>query len=173
MDIPKDNQIERLIADATHIAKRSNHPLAWHAVQCLQQLRAPLHTQAERNAVFDAVNKLYATRGFSFGDCVYDGVIDDLDDLMLALERYMADDTIAAEAASFGRLSVDTAIDQQSAYTSLDDALCSNWENAVDTLAEVFGALRDDSRYDNAYHAMERAFRDALAQRGVTCSLFI
>jgi hypothetical protein len=172
MDIPKDTNIERIITDATYIAKRSNHALAWHAVQQLQQLRAPLHTQVERNAAFDAVSRLYATRGFSFGDCVYDGVIDDLDDLMLKLERYMDSDTIAAEAASFGRVSVDTAIDQQGAYTSLDDALCSNWENAADTLFEVFGALHGDSRYDNAWRAMERAFREALAARGLTCSLF-
>lgn len=173
MNIPKDTDIERIITDATYIAKRSDHALAWHAVQCLQQLRAPLHTQAERNAAFDAVNKLYATRGFSFGDCVYDGVIDDLDDMMLALERYMDKDEIAAEAAAFGFGAVETAIDQQDEYTSLDDALCSGWENAVDTLAEVFSALRGDSRYDNAYRAMERAFRKALAARGVTCSLFI
>jgi len=173
MNIPTDTVIERIITDATYIAKRSEHALAWHAVQCLQQLRAPLHAQSERNAAFDAFSRLYATPGFSFGDCVYDGVIDDLDDLMLKLERYMDDDTIAAEAASFGRVSVDTAIDQQGAYTSLDDALCSGWENAVDTLYEVFGALHGDSRYDNAYRAMERAFRAKLTEHGMTCSLFI
>jgi hypothetical protein len=173
MNIPKDTNIERIITDATYIAKRSDHALAWHAVQCLQQLRAPLHTQVERNAAFNAVSKLYVTPGFSFGACVYNGVIDDLDDLALKLERYMDNDTIAAEAAAFGAGGVDFAIDQQGAYTSLDDALCSYWENAGDTLYEVFGALRGDSRYDNAYRAMERAFREALAARGLTCSLFI
>jgi len=173
MNIPTDTNIERIITDATYIAQRSDHALAWHAVQCLQQLRAPLHSQVERNAAFDAVSKLYTTPGFSFGACVYDGVIDDLDDLALALERYMDNDAIAAEAASFGRVSVDTAIDQQGEHDSLDEALCSYWENAPDTLFEVFGALHGDSRYDNAYRAMERAFREALAARGLTCSLFV
>jgi len=162
MDIPKDTQIERLITDATHIAKRSNHPLAWHAVQCLQQLRAPLHTQAERNAAYDAVSALYGR-----------GDDDALDDLATKLERYLDNDTIAAEAACFGRISVDTAIDQQRAHDSLDVALCSYWENAADTLGEVFGRLHGDTRYDLAYRAMERAFRDALSNHGVTCSLFI
>jgi hypothetical protein len=173
MNIPKDTNIEQIIADATYIAKRSDHALAWHAVQCLQQLRAPLHTQVERNAAFDAFSKLYATPGFSFGECVYDGVLDDLDDLMLKLERYMDNDTISAEAAAFGAGAVETAIDQQGAYTSLDDALCSGWENAADTLWEVFGELHGDGRYNNAYRAMERAFREALAKHDLTCSLFI
>jgi hypothetical protein len=168
MNIPTDTNIERIIIDATYIAKRSDHALAWHAVQQLQQLRAPLHTQVERNAAFDAVNKLYATRGFSFGDCVYDGVIDDLDDLMLAVERYMDNDTIAAEAAAFGAGAVETAIDQQGEHESLDDALCSGWENAGDTLWEVFSALHGDGRYDNAWRAMDRAFREALVKHGLT-----
>jgi hypothetical protein len=97
MNIPTDTNIERIITDATYIAKRSDHALVWHAVQQLQQLRAPLHTQVERNAAFDAVSKLYATRGFSFGDCVYEGVIDDLDDLMLKLERYIENDPIVKD----------------------------------------------------------------------------
>lgn len=168
MNIPTDTNIERIITDTTYIAKRSDHALAWHAVQQLQQLRAPLHTQFERDAALDAVSKLYATRGFSFGDCVYDGVIDDLDDLMLKLERYMDSDLIATEAAAFGAGAVETAIDQQGAYTSLDDALYSYLINAFDTLAEIFGALHGDSRYDNAWRAMDRAFREALVKHGLT-----
>jgi len=173
MNIPTDTVIMQILADAQYIAERSKNALACHAFQQIERLVCPLHTQVERDAAFDAVSKLYTTPGFSFGACVYDGVIDDLDDLALALERYMDKDTIAAEAASFGCLSVDTAIDQQNAYTSLDDALCSNWENAADTLFEVFGALHGDSRYDNAYRDMERAFRESLAKHGLTCSLFI
>jgi hypothetical protein len=183
MHIPTDTVIERIITDATYIAKRSNHALAWHAVQQLQQLRAPLHTQAERNAALDAVSKLYSAPGFTSPiyhadgrvEDAYDCSQDDLDDLMLQLERYLDNDTIAAEAAAFGAGAVETAIDQQDEgnYTSLDDALCSGWENAADTLWEVFGALHGDSRYDNAYRAMERAFRKALVKRDLTCSLFV
>jgi hypothetical protein len=183
MNIPTDTVIEQIIADATYIAKRSNHALAWHAVQCLQQLRAPLHTQAERNAALDAVSRLYATPGFTSPiyhadgrvEDAYDCSQDDLDDLLTKFERYMDNDTIAAEAAAFGAGAVETAIDQQDEgnYTSLDDALCSGYENACDTLSEVFHALRDDGRYVAAYRAMERAFRDRLAKHGLTCSLFI
>jgi hypothetical protein len=181
MDIPKDDQIERLVSDATHIATRSNHPLAWRAVQQLQKLRAPLHTQVERSAAFDAVMHLYVTPGFTSSiyhpdgrvEDAYDSSQDDLDDLMMALERYMDNDAIAAEAASFGRISFDEAIDQQAAYPSLDEALCSSWENAADTLDEIFGVLRGDIRYDNAWRAMERAFRAKLTEHGLKCLLFI
>jgi hypothetical protein len=168
MHIPTDTNIERIITDATYIAKRSDHALAWHAVQQLQQLRAPLHTQVERNAAFDAVSKLYTTRGFSFGDCAYEGVIDDLDDLMLRLARYMDNDAIAAEAAAFGAGAVETAIDRQGEHESLDDALYSYQINAFDTLREVFGSLHGDGRYANAWRAMDRAFRAALVKHGLT-----
>ena len=173
MEIPKDTVIESLLSDAQHIAERSNHSLAHHAVQCLQQLRKPLHTQAERNAAFAAVSSLYCQPGFSYGTPVYEGVIDDLDDLESKLAVYLDADTIAAEAAAFGRGAVGSAIDQQREHDSLDEALCSYWENAADTLAEVFHSLRDDGRFVVAYRAMERAFRDELAKQSLTCSLFI
>jgi len=168
MNIPTDTNIERIITDATYIAKRSDHALAWHAVQQLQQLRAPLHTQVERNAALDAVSKLYATRGFSFGDCVYDGVIDDLDDLMLKLERYMDNDPIVAEARACGYGAVETAIDQAYAYESLDYALYCHHLNACDTLGEVFYELRGDGRFDDARHAIDAGFYAAIAARGLT-----
>lgn len=168
MQIPTDNIINKLISDAQYIAERSKHPLAWHAVQQLQQLRNPLHTAAERQAAHDAVAYLYTRPGFSYGECVYDGVIDDLDLLMMAVERYIFDgDPIAAEARAFGAGAVETAIDQQREYDSLDDALYSHHLNAHDTLAEVFHALRGDGRYQDAWHALEAGFRDALAERGI------
>jgi hypothetical protein len=164
MEIPTDTNIERIITDATYIAKRSNHALAWHAVQCLQQLRAPLHTGIERQAAFTAAHALYrlprAHETALLEDAVYE-LIDRVAD-------YLETDPIAVEAAAFGAGAVETAIDQQGEYESLDDALYSYQINAFDTLADVFGALHGDSRYDNAYHEMDRAFRAAIVKHGLT-----
>lgn len=175
MNIPTDTAIERIIADATYIAERSKHPLAWHAVQQLQQLRAPLHTAAERRAAYDAVAALYTRRGFSNGDCVYEGVVDDMDCLMLALERYLdSGDPIVAEARAFGYGAVEmaiaayTAIDQAHEYESLDYALYCHHLNACDTLREVFSALHGDGRFDDARNAIDAGFNAALAERGLT-----
>ena len=169
MNIPTDTAIERIIADATYIAERSKHPLAWHAVQQLQQLRAPLHTAAERRAAYDAVAALFGRPGFSYGTPAYDGAIADADALELAMSRYLYDgDPIVAEAFAFGHGAVETAIDQAYAYESLDAALDCHYQNAHDTLGEVFGALRDDGRYQDAWHALEAGFRDQIAARGLT-----
>lgn len=168
MNIPTDTAIERLIADATYIAECSKHPLAWHVVQQLQQLRAPLHTEAERRAAYDAVVALYSRPGFSYGDCVYEGVIDDLDSLMIAVERYLdSGDPIVAEARAFGYGAVETAIDQAHEYASLDYALYCHHLNACDTLGEVFYELRGDGRFDDARHAIDAGFYAAIAARGI------
>ena len=168
MDIPKDTVIEKLVADAQYIAERSKSPLAWHAVQQLQQLRNPLHTAAERQAAYDAVSYLYGRPGFSHGTPAYDGAIADADALERATAHYIFDgDPIADEARAFGYGAVETAIDQAYAYESLDAALDCYYQNAHDTLGEVFGALRGDGRYQDAWHALEAGFRDALAERGI------
>ena len=168
MNIPTDTAIERIIADATYIADRSKHPLAWHAVQQLQQLRAPLHTADDRRAAYDAVGYLYTRPGFSYGECVYEGVLDDLDSLVLAFERYLdSGDPIVAEARACGYGAVETAIDQAHEYESLDYALYCHHLNACDTLGEVFGALRGDSRFDDARQAIDAGFNAALAARGI------
>lgn len=168
MNIPTDNRaINDLIADATYIAERSKHPLAWHAVQQLQQLRNPLHTAAEREEARAAVNALYMRPGFSYGDCLYDGVLDDLDLLTMALDTYLDNDPICAEAASFGRAAVETAIDQQREYDSLDYAIYCHHLNACDTLGEVFHTLFGDLRFVAARNALDAGFRAALAARGI------
>ena len=171
MNIPTDTAIERIIADATYIAERCKNPLAWHAVQQLQQLRAPMHTAAERRAAYDAVSYLYGRPGFSHGTPVYEGVRDDLDALESAMSRYLYDgDPIVAEARAFGAGAVETAIDQAYAYESLDAALDCHYQNAGDTLREVFGALHGDSRYEDARHAIDAGFNAALAARGINYS---
>lgn len=167
MQIPTDTVIEKLISDAQYIAECSKHPLAWHAVQQLQQLRNPQHTAAEREEARAAVNALYMRPGFSYGDCLYDGVLDDLDLLTMALETYLDNDPICAEARAFGAGAVDTAIDQQSEYDSLDYAIYCHHLNACDTLGEVFHALRGDLRFTAARDALDQGFRAALAARGI------
>jgi len=167
MNIPNDSRaINDLIADATYIAERSKHPLAWHAVQQLQQLRNPLHKVAERAEARAAVNALYMRPGFSCGTPAYEGILDDVDALAMALETYLDNDPICEEARSFGRVAVETAIDQQREYESLDYAIYCHHINACDTLAEVFHALRGDLRFVAARDALDQGFREALA--GVT-----
>jgi len=168
MQIPEDTVIEKLISDAQYIAERSKHPLAWHAVQQMEQLRHPLHTAAERQAAYDAVAALFGRPGFSYGTPAYDGAIEAADALEQATARYIFDgDPICAEARAFGAGAVDTAIDQAYAYATLDEALYSHHLNAHDTLGEVFHALRGDGRYQDAWHALEAGFRDQLAARGI------
>ena len=165
MDIPTDTNIERIITNAESYARASNHALVWHLVQCLQQLRAPLHTGVERQAAFDAADALYlhlprASEAALLDDAAYA--------LIERVADYVENDPIVAEAAAFGAVAVETAIDQQGEHESLDDALYSYQINAFDTLGDVFGALHGDSRYDNAWHAMDRAFRAALVTHGLT-----
>jgi hypothetical protein len=165
MNIPKDTNIESTIAAAESYARASNHALVWHLVQQLQQLRAPLHTGAERQAAFDAADALYlhlprASEAALLDDAAYA--------LIERVADYVENDPIVAEAAAFGAVAVETAIDQQGEHESLDDALYSYQINAFDTLGDVFGALHGDSRYDNAWHAMDRAFRAALVTHGLT-----
>jgi hypothetical protein len=164
MDIPKDTNIERIITDATYIAERSNHPLAWHLVQQLQQLRAPLHTNVERQAVYDAVAALYcmprAHNTAMLDDATY-ALIDTVHD-------YLEADAIVAEARACGYGAVETAIDQAHDYDSLDYALYCHHLNACDTLGEVFHSLRGDGRFDDARHAIDAGFNAAIAERGLT-----
>lgn len=168
MNIPTDTVIMQILADATYIAERCKNPLAWHAVQQIQQLVNPMHTAAERREAYDAVSYLYGRPGFSHGTPVYDGVRDDLDALESAMSRYLYDgDPIVAEALAFGSGAVETAIDQAHDYESLDYALYCHHLNACDTLREVFGALRGDSRYDDARQAIDAGFNAALAARGI------
>ena len=168
MNIPTDTVIMQILADATYIAERCKNPLAWHAVQQIERLVYPLHTADDRRAAYDAVSYLYGRPGFSHGTPVYEGVRDDLDALELAVSRYLDDgDPIVAEALAFGYGAVETAIDQQGEYESLDYALYCHHLNAHDTLGEVFGALRGDSRYDDARHAIDAGFNAALAARGI------
>lgn len=169
MNIPNDNRaVNGLIADATYIAERSKHPLAWHAVQQLQQLRNPLHTAAERQAAYDAVAYLFSRPDFSYGTPAYDGAIEDAAAVELATARYIFDgDPICAEARAFGAGAVDTAIDQQREYDSLDYAIYCHHLNAHDTLGEVFHALRGDLRFTAARNALDAGFRAALAARGI------
>jgi len=122
MNIPTDINIESTIAAAESYARASNHALVWHLVQQLQQLRAPLHTGAERQAAFNAADALYlhlprASETALLDDAAYS--------LIERVADYIENDPIVAEAAAFGAGAVETAIDQQGEYESLDDALYS------------------------------------------------